>query len=93
MSEILYTAGCYDTKVTSYKNGAMQGKADIINGPTRSANEGDLPPFSWAQFSGQKHLGLPQVYDFGFVSTEPYNWGASAPGKLRGDKNAVQTEV
>ena len=27
--------GCYDTKVTSYKYGAMQIKAEAINGPSQ----------------------------------------------------------
>eukprot|EP00949_MAST-11_sp_MAST-11-sp1_P001690 g1690.t1 len=67
--------GCYDTKVTSYSYGMMELKAQAINGPTRSLGFGNLKPFSWRNgFEDTKHRGLPEVYDFDFVSMENENF-------------------
>jgi len=63
------TGGCYDTKVTSYLYGAKSSKAQIINGPT--TNGGSLKAFTWADFPNHSHVGLPEIYDFDFVHTEP----------------------
>ncbi|XP_052791309.1 phospholipase B-like 1 isoform X2 [Mya arenaria] len=59
--------GCYDTKVSNYAM-AMNMQADIINGPTLGSG---LPPFVWTTFYNQSHVGLPDVYDFPFSSTQP----------------------
>ena len=40
----------------------------VINGPTRGDS---LKPFTWSQFKNQTHTGLPDVYDFDFVSMQP----------------------
>jgi len=66
-------SGCYDTKVTSFLLGAMEGHAHAINGPTRSLGRGDLPAFTWAddRFASKRHLGVPNTYDFDFIHTAP----------------------
>jgi len=59
--------GCYDTKVTSIGR-ALNMVSDAVNGPT---NQG-LPPFSWsATFANMSHVGLPQVYEFNFITMDP----------------------
>jgi len=65
--------GCYDSKVTSFNSGAMQLRAKAINGPPRSREHGDLPPFTWydRRFSSDMHAGLPQRYVFDFIDIEP----------------------
>ncbi|KAJ8037242.1 Phospholipase B-like 1 [Holothuria leucospilota] len=63
------TMGCDDTKVSDL---AMADKMQsyAMNGPTRF--EGSLPPFSWTgQFANYSHLGLPDVYEFDFVTMQP----------------------
>jgi hypothetical protein len=59
--------GCYDTKVTQYK-WVETATAEAINGPTQSSG---LPAFSWNQFSGVFHEGLPLVYNFTFQTMKP----------------------
>ncbi|GFO04642.1 phospholipase b-like [Plakobranchus ocellatus] len=60
--------GCYDTKVTNVEL-ARQNRADIIGGPTLGTN---LPPFSWSGYFAQfSHQGLPQTYNFSFISVRP----------------------
>merc|ERR1719231_1315831 len=67
--------GCYDGKVTSFKNGFFNASAEIVNGPsTGDATYGKLPPFRWDQapkFANMTHEGLPPVYDFDWVPTAP----------------------
>ncbi|KAM3598434.1 uncharacterized protein V6R79_018022 [Siganus canaliculatus] len=60
-------SGCYDTKVTDF---LMAGDlhAEALNGPT---TQDGLPPFTWDDFSGISHQGLPQYYNFTFVSMQP----------------------
>ncbi|KAH9489509.1 Phospholipase B-like 1 [Bulinus truncatus] len=61
-------AGCYDTKVSDFYM-AQKLQADILNGPT---TESGLPAFSWTgKFSKVSHVGLPQTYNFSFISTKP----------------------
>ena len=63
--------GCYDTKVTSSTLFANMS-CHAVSGPSSSASSSAnvLPPFSWRPQVDAKtlHLGLPQTYDFGFVS-------------------------
>ncbi|GFO04648.1 phospholipase b-like [Plakobranchus ocellatus] len=60
--------GCYDTKVTNVAL-ARQNRADIIGGPTLGTN---LSPFSWTgRFAHFSHQGLPQTYNFSFISVRP----------------------
>ncbi|KAF3853325.1 hypothetical protein F7725_014013 [Dissostichus mawsoni] len=54
--------GCYDTKM------AVQLAAEAVNGPT---TQGGLRPFSWQSFNLTSHHGLPQTYDFPFVTMRP----------------------
>lgn len=73
--------GCYDTKVTSYKFGAMELRAQAINGPSQSKGNGDLPPFSWkdAKFANRSHAGLPETYNFDFIDVQPQRpWTVAA---------------
>ena len=69
--------GCYDTKVTSFRYGAPQLKAEILNVPTgrQSESGADLPPFTWDEdggiFEGIAHEGLPNLYNFSFIATQP----------------------
>ncbi|KAK6171419.1 hypothetical protein SNE40_019612 [Patella caerulea] len=59
--------GCYDTKVADF-NMALNLEADIVNGPTLGD---DLPPFKWTPTFNVSHTGLPNVYNFPFISTSP----------------------
>ncbi|XP_015778026.1 PREDICTED: phospholipase-B 81-like isoform X2 [Acropora digitifera] len=60
-------SGCYDTKVTDYSM-ATDLMADAISGPTYQG----LPVFCWSNFSfPNKHVGLPDCYDFDFVTMKP----------------------
>lgn len=36
--------------------------------------EDGLPVFSWKQFNGTKHQGLPEFYNFDFVTMRPILW-------------------
>ena len=43
---------------------ALNLESFVINGPTTNNN---LPPFSWVgRFSNVTHVGLPDVYNFGW---------------------------
>jgi hypothetical protein len=67
--------GCYDGKFTSYEH--YQRKiSTVINGPTTGGLPpgGTLPPFSWAQFPGTSHEGLPDVYNFAFEDMGPIEY-------------------
>ena len=65
--------GCYDTKVSKV-SWLAEGRAEIINGPTRSH---DLPAFSWSAFpNATKHPGLPATYDFDFIPVHSGMLGA-----------------
>lgn len=59
--------GCYDTKVAdiflAYKYAAY-----AISGPTV---QGGLPAFNWNRFNKTLHAGMPEVYDFDFVTMKP----------------------
>ncbi|XP_019726491.1 phospholipase B-like 1 [Hippocampus comes] len=59
--------GCYDTKVTDFQM-AAEFRAEAVNGPT---TQGGLPPFTWDDFSDFGHRGLPQYYNFTFVTMKP----------------------
>lgn len=59
--------GCYDTKVTDLLM-AKQFASEAVNGPT---TEGGLPPFSWDQFNGTTHQGLPRLYNYTFIPMRP----------------------
>ncbi|GBG25254.1 Phospholipase B [Hondaea fermentalgiana] len=63
--------GCYDTKVTSVRYGMAERRAQIINGMTRGLHGDSLPAFKWSQFPEMRHEGLPPVYDFDFMPTDP----------------------
>lgn len=59
--------GCYDTKVADIFL-ASQYKAYAISGPT--VQDG-LPPFNWNRFNDTLHRGMPEVFDFNFVTMKP----------------------
>ncbi|XP_052031108.1 phospholipase B-like 1 isoform X2 [Apodemus sylvaticus] len=59
--------GCYDTKVADIFL-ATQYKAYAISGPT--VQDG-LPPFNWTRFNETLHRGMPEVFDFDFVTMKP----------------------
>ncbi|KAG7460046.1 hypothetical protein MATL_G00217170 [Megalops atlanticus] len=59
--------GCYDTKVTDFHM-AQRFEAEAVNGPT---TQGGLPPFSWSAFNHTAHEGLPQTYNFTFLTVRP----------------------
>ncbi|XP_073229179.1 phospholipase B-like 1 isoform X2 [Porites lutea] len=59
--------GCYDTKVTDFSM-AESLMSEAISGPTYQG----LPVFCWSNYSFQnKHVGLPDCYDFDFVTMKP----------------------
>ncbi|XP_001370772.3 phospholipase B-like 1 [Monodelphis domestica] len=60
-------AGCYDTKVADMFL-ASQFTAYAINGPT--VDDG-LPVFEWKKFNETIHKGLPEAYNFDFVTMKP----------------------
>jgi len=62
-----YPGGCYDTKVTSMGL-VSKMMSYAINGPTI---QGGLPVFDWSHFSGYKHEGQPEVFNFDFVLMDP----------------------
>eukprot|EP00933_Yihiella_yeosuensis_P021248 TRINITY_DN16861_c0_g1_i1.p1 TRINITY_DN16861_c0_g1~~TRINITY_DN16861_c0_g1_i1.p1 ORF type:complete len:581 (-),score=106.92 TRINITY_DN16861_c0_g1_i1:191-1861(-) len=70
-----FAGGCYDTKVTSYNNGFWERKAEIVNGPSSTSSDGthgksENPPFEWrANDANTPHFGLPEKYDFDFITT------------------------
>lgn len=59
--------GCYDTKVADIFL-ASHYKAYAISGPT--VQDG-LPPFNWNRFNDTLHQGMPDVFDFDFVTMKP----------------------
>ncbi|CAO2607008.1 Phospholipase B-like 1 [Lemmus lemmus] len=59
--------GCYDTKVADIFL-AYQYAAYAISGPTV---QGGLPAFKWNRFNKTLHVGMPEVYDFDFVTMKP----------------------
>ncbi|KAL9959898.1 hypothetical protein ACROYT_G033271 [Oculina patagonica] len=59
--------GCYDTKVTDYSR-AKSLMSEAISGPTYQG----LPVFCWSNYSfPNKHVGLPDCYNFDFVTMKP----------------------
>ncbi|XP_060101295.1 phospholipase B-like 1 [Heteronotia binoei] len=60
-------AGCYDSKVSDFYM-AAKFTAYAINGPPV---EKDLPVFSWSRFNQTKHQGLPDSYNFDFITMKP----------------------
>ena len=59
--------GCYDTKLTDFFN-AQTRSAHILNGPSI---DGNLPAFSWSQFENIVHQGMPEIFNFSFILTQP----------------------
>uniref|UniRef100_A0A8C2W3L2 Phospholipase B-like n=1 Tax=Chinchilla lanigera TaxID=34839 RepID=A0A8C2W3L2_CHILA len=59
--------GCYDTKVADIYL-ASEYTAHAISGPTV---QGGLPVFRWNRFNETLHQGLPEVYDFDFITMKP----------------------
>uniref|UniRef100_A0A6J0TBU9 Phospholipase B-like n=1 Tax=Pogona vitticeps TaxID=103695 RepID=A0A6J0TBU9_9SAUR len=60
-------AGCYDSKIADL-NMAAKFTAYAISGPP--VEEG-LPVFSWTRFNQTKHQGLPDSYNFDFITMKP----------------------
>ncbi|XP_074866748.1 phospholipase B-like 1 isoform X3 [Carettochelys insculpta] len=60
-------SGCYDSKVSDFHMASVFA-ACAVNGP--SVEDG-LPVFSWKQFNGTKHQGLPEFYNFDFITVKP----------------------
>lgn len=59
--------GCYDTKVSDIYL-ASQYTAYAISGPTV---QGGLPAFNWKRFNKTLHQGMPEVYNFDFITMKP----------------------
>lgn len=61
---------------------ASKYTAYAISGPTV---QGGLPAFSWNRFNKTLHAGMPEVYDFDFITMKPIltRW--------RMEKDAVNT--
>ncbi|XP_051523304.1 phospholipase B-like 1 [Myxocyprinus asiaticus] len=62
-----HPGGCYDTKVTDHHM-AQMFTVEAVNGPT---TQNALPPFSWSHFNRTAHQGLPQTYNFTFITMQP----------------------
>ncbi|XP_075606888.1 phospholipase B-like 1 isoform X2 [Balearica regulorum gibbericeps] len=60
-------AGCYDSKVSDFRL-ASAFTATAINGPPV---QGGLPVFTWRRFNHTRHQGLPDSYNFHFVTMRP----------------------
>ncbi|XP_074024702.1 phospholipase B-like 1 isoform X2 [Numenius arquata] len=60
-------AGCYDSKVSDFRL-ASAFTATAINGPPV---QGGLPVFTWRRFNHTRHQGLPESYNFHFVTMRP----------------------
>lgn len=60
-------SGCYDSKVADITL-AAKFTAFAISGPP--VEEG-LPVFSWNRFNHTKHQGLPDSYNFDFITMKP----------------------
>eukprot|EP00931_Biecheleriopsis_adriatica_P104277 TRINITY_DN78965_c0_g1_i1.p1 TRINITY_DN78965_c0_g1~~TRINITY_DN78965_c0_g1_i1.p1 ORF type:complete len:556 (-),score=112.29 TRINITY_DN78965_c0_g1_i1:91-1758(-) len=69
--------GCYDSKVTSYLHGFWNLTAQIVNGPSSISSDGTHGksgnlPFEWrSKDKADPHVGLPEKYDFDFITTSP----------------------
>ncbi|VTJ52204.1 phospholipase B-like 1 [Marmota monax] len=59
--------GCYDTKVSDIYL-ASQYTAYAISGPTV---QGGLPVFRWNRFNTTLHQGMPEAYNFDFITMKP----------------------
>ncbi|KAM5174694.1 phospholipase B-like 1 [Callospermophilus lateralis] len=59
--------GCYDTKVSDIYL-ASQYTAYAISGPTV---QGGLPVFHWNRFNTTLHQGMPEAYNFDFITMKP----------------------
>lgn len=59
--------GCYDTKVADIYL-ASKYKAYAISGPTV---QGGLPVFHWSRFNKTLHEGMPEAYNFDFITMKP----------------------
>nr|XP_012303059.1 phospholipase B-like 1 [Aotus nancymaae] len=59
--------GCYDTKVSDIYL-ASQYTSYAISGPTV---QGGLPVFRWKRFNKTLHQGMPEVYNFDFITMKP----------------------
>ncbi|ROL51685.1 Phospholipase B-like 1 [Anabarilius grahami] len=79
-----HPGGCYDTKVTDYHM-AQMFTAEAVNGPT---TQNGLPPFSWSRFNRTAHQGLPQTYNFSFITIQPLLFGSRDQDKT--DSSLVQ---
>lgn len=66
--------GCYDTKVSSFLNGARDRVSQIISRPTDKDSFGAkyIKPFSWKEFEEYSSVGLPREYKFKYLETKPY---------------------
>lgn len=60
--------GCYDTKVTDFFI-AQNFTSYAVSGPTVHGKS-SLPPFVWKPYM-KHHLGMPNKYDFPFVTMRP----------------------
>ncbi|MGH0176745.1 UNVERIFIED_CONTAM: hypothetical protein FKN15_001747 [Acipenser sinensis] len=54
-------------QVTDFKL-AQKFISEAVNGPTV---QGGLPAFSWREFSETRHAGLPESYNFTFLTMQP----------------------
>lgn len=63
---------------------AYKYAAYAISGPTV---QGGLPAFNWNRFNKTLHAGMPEVYDFDFVTMKPIltQW------RMEEEKDAVNT--
>ncbi|KAB0403694.1 hypothetical protein E2I00_004006, partial [Balaenoptera physalus] len=59
--------GCYDTKVADIYL-ASKYTAYAISGPTV---QGGLPVFHWSRFNTTLHEGMPEAYNFDFITMKP----------------------
>ncbi|XP_054974200.1 phospholipase B-like 1 isoform X1 [Sorex araneus] len=59
--------GCYDTKVADIYL-AAKFTAYAISGPTV---QGGLPVFRWDPFNKTLHRGMPESFDFDFITVKP----------------------
>ncbi|XP_036312167.1 phospholipase B-like 1 isoform X2 [Pipistrellus kuhlii] len=59
--------GCYDTKVADMYL-ALEYTAHAISGPTV---QGGLPVFHWNKFNKTLHEGMPEAYNFDFITMKP----------------------
>jgi len=58
--------GCYDSKATT-SDLALNRIAYAVNGPT---TQGQIT-FDWSKFDSYPHLGMPQLFNFGWVKMSP----------------------